>query len=264
MSIQLGLNPYLRNEEYHADRTFYSSSVLKTALRDIRLFYNKYIKMEHIEKTGEALTLGSYVHCRILEPEKVSEEFCEFDGLRRGKLWDEFLLKNPNKTILGNMTKKQGDNIVRSIQNHPNYAELFTGGDAEVTAAVNWTVPVKVRADYKIAETGRIVDIKTTSGSLTVEGVQSTIVRYDYDLSAALYVDAFSEIEGIEYDFYFVFASKDFDDCAVFKASKSMIANGRRKYTKAMDIIRKGLDSGKWIEGGIQEIDVPFYGIMGD
>jgi exodeoxyribonuclease VIII len=255
-----GLNDYVENNLYHGDRTHYSSSVLKMALRDIRTFHRKYVLHEVVEKKSDAMNLGSYVHALILEPHKVADEFVEYTGVRRGQAWEEFQATNQGKTILGNLLKTQGDAMAEAIRHNEVAFNLFNDGAAEVTAtAVLNDAPIKVRADYR-REDGKIPDIKTTSGSLTVESVQSTIVKYDYDLSAALYVDVFSKVMNMPHEFYFVFVSKDNPDCAVFKASPDMIANGRRKYTKAIKIINEGLKTGKWYETGIQEIDMPHYG----
>lgn len=255
-----GLNDYVDINLYHGDRTHYSSSVLKTALRDARTFYRKYVLHEVIDKKSDAMSLGSYVHALILEPHKVAEEFAEYEGVRRGQAWEAFQRENAGKIILGNLLKAQGDAMAEAIRRNEVAFDLFKDGAAEVTATATLNnLPIKVRADYRRNDC-KIPDIKTTSGSLTVEAVQSTITKYDYDLSAALYVDVFSRVYNMPHAFYFVFVSKDNPDCAVFKASEDMIANGRRKYTRAIKIINSGLETGKWFETGIQEIDMPHYG----
>jgi len=257
-----GFNEYVDNSVYHADRQFYSSSVLKCALRDVRTFYLKYIAGEDVEeKKGDSLTLGSYIHALILEPNKVDQQFTEYSGMKRGKAWDEFRSKNSGKTILGNLLKIQAQEIAKAVRSNQVAADLFSNGESEVTATAEFKVPVKVRADYLKRHVGQIVDLKTTSGALTLESIQSTLVKWDYDIAAALYVDVYSQLLNMDCAFYWVFATtRSPYDCAVFKASPALLENGRRKYTKAMDIIKAGLSSGHWFEDGITEIDMPYYG----
>lgn len=260
--LKIGFNDYIENNEYHADREYYSSSVLKCALRDVRTFYLKYIAKEIVEeKKGDSLTLGSYVHALILEPDKVDQQFADFSGIKRGKAWEEFSAKNGGKTVLGNLVKLQASEINKAIRSNKTAIELLTNGDPEVTAAANLQLPVKVRADYLKRNLGQIVDLKTTSGALTLESIQGTLVKWDYDIAAALYTDVFSQILDMDCTFYWVFATtRPPYDCAVYKASPSLLENGRRKYSKAIKIIQAGLETGYWYENGVTEIDMPYYG----
>ena len=53
-------------------------------------------------------------------------------------------------------------------------------------------MPIKVRADY--IKEGMIIDVKTSSDPVDKFSATKTNIRFDYDLSAALYVDAFKNI----------------------------------------------------------------------
>lgn len=259
-----GVNEYIPNAEYHGDSEYLSSSGLKLILRDIRSYYRKYVEGIHDPMGNQdALTFGTYIHALLLEPDKVEEEFITFDGVRRGKLWDEFKKLNADKHILGNLELLKGKSIEDAFKKNDIAFNLIKNGEAEKTLCTElFGVKVKVRADY--ITPGKVIDVKTTSGSLKPESISYTCHKYDYDLSAALYVDVFAKLTGMAHDFYFVFVSKDPVDIQVFKASKQMIDNGRRKYKKALRIIQKCRASGVYFSDDIQEIYLADYMLFAD
>ena len=75
-----GIYTDLSNDEYHANRTHVSSSVLKTAVSDPKKYYEKYIlKIDNTPKTLQAaFDFGTYVHTLILEPETVEKESVKY------------------------------------------------------------------------------------------------------------------------------------------------------------------------------------------
>ena len=74
-----------------------------------------------------------------------------------------------------------------------------------------------------------IIDVKTTSDPVDKFSAAKTIVRFDYDLSAALYVDAFKKYTGTKHDFIFAFLNKQNGDVGILKASEALLENGRKK-----------------------------------
>ena len=96
-----------------------------------------------------------------------------------------------------------------------------------------------------ISNFGFIMDLKSTTGNAKdIEKTIGKIDSYDYDLSAALYVDAFNVYlaeKGLPliHTFKWVFASKDFVNCKVYNSTPEMLAVGRAKYMKALrDIVK--------------------------
>ena len=121
---------------------------------------------------------------------------------------------------------------------------------------------IKVRADY--LKHKQIIDVKTTSDPIDKYNVGKTIARFDYDLSAALYTDAFSKYFGLEFDFYFVFLNKMSNEVEIYKASKKLLENGRQKYRKAIQLLKEAKKSGKYFEEGIQEVDIPAWAVFNE
>ena len=257
--LKLGLNE-CNNETYHGDRYFKSSSTLKLFLKDPREYHKRYVLGEEREDVYKsAYDFGSYVHSIILEPQNTDKEFAIFDGAtRRGKLYEEFKNANKGKTIITATQAQQAFDLLQLYNDHVDTTGLIQGGVAEQTLCVELEgMPIKVRADY-IRE-GLVIDLKTTSDPVDKFSAAKTIIRFDYDLSAALYVDAFKKHTGRDHDFIFVFLSKQNGDVGVLKASEALLENGRKKYKTAIKRLAKAEKTGIYFEEGIQIVDLPSW-----
>jgi len=206
-----------------------------------------------------AYDFGSYMHSLILEPDKTVLEFAVFEGAtRRGKAYQEFKSSNEGKTIITASQAQQALDLLHLYNEHLDTKGLIENGVAEHTLCVNLDgMPIKVRADY--IKEGMIIDLKTTSDPVDRFSAAKTIIRFDYDLSAALYVDAFKEYTGQDHDFIFAFLNKQSGDVGVLKASEDLLENGRRKYRSAIKNILHAESSGVFFKEGIQEVDLPAW-----
>lgn len=231
--LKLGINEEMSNEEYHGDKIFLSSSALKLILRDENEFYRKYILREK-DESKSFFDFGTYIHALILEPWTVEDEFAFFGGVRRfGKTYDEFCIKNAGKIVMTLGERKLADKIMESYKSNDLATSMVSNGVPEETyAAILEGMKVKARADY--IASNYILDVKTTSSSLTSSAIQSTIMKYDYDLSAALYLDVANAAGKNLEEFIFLFVNKKSCDILICKASPELIENGRRKYKAAI------------------------------
>ncbi len=94
---------------------------------------------------------------------------------------------------------------------------------------------VKVRADSLGEEF--VLDLKSTTGNARSESaMREKIKYYNYELSAAFYLDMFSleSTDGPITEFIWTFASKDCHNCKSYKASDRNILIGRKKYMGAI------------------------------
>jgi hypothetical protein len=266
---------YVSNEDYHADREFKSSSVLKTILKNPREYYYKYVLGEEESKPRNmaSMNLGSYVHGLILEPELIDEEFAVFSGkVKRGHAWDEFSKQNEGKIIITTSQKRTAEKIFSAFketslilgdkEEEIEVSSFYSGGKAEetVTAIIDG-MPIKVRFDYRKLESGKfasINDIKTTFENMKWSN-KSEIERickgYMYDLSAALYCDVVEKVTGVKHDFYFTFLSTSDFGVRHVKASEQFLEEGRRKYKEAIRLIKLGDETGVYYSNEIEEID---------
>jgi exodeoxyribonuclease VIII len=268
-----GFNEKCSNEEYHADREYKSSSALKMMLKDPRQFYKTYVLNEPQNFNSDALSIGSYIHTRILEPHLLEEEYAIYTGSRRsGDVWKKFKEEAGDKIIITASQKSLSDKMLDTFNeanvklgNHGNEKEVlissfFNGGEAEETlAGVLNGYKVKTRFDYRkeFDDFGSINDVKTTNialGSATLEDVEDICTYWGYDLSSALYVDLATEITGKPHDFYFVFLSKKDFQTRIFKASEGMLERGRAMYKEAIERLKEAEKTGIYFENKIQEL----------
>ena len=100
---------------------------------------------------------------------------------------------------------------------------------------------LKTRADGLCVEDGFILDLKSTQGNTKKDFEMSRkVADYQYDFSAALYLDVFTMASGKEIDkFYWIFASKDMGNSRTYLASQRNIMVGRAKWKKsALDLAK--------------------------
>lgn len=262
----------ISNEDYHAGRSHISSSGLKLLLRDERAFYKQYITNETAGPSGPALDIGSYLHCMILEPHLLDIEFAVYQGAqRRGAAYEVFKKEHEGKTIL---TKSQHSHVSGLVDNF-NKGKIIIGDDGnekEVMISSFFTkgkpeeslfgeldgVNVKVRFDYRKEwdDFASINDLKTTGDMAhTPLLVENVCRKWDYDLSAALYVDMASKYTNKPHDFYFTFISKADGGTYIYKASDQMLTEGRRKYKEAIVKLKLARETGIYYINKIKEIN---------
>jgi hypothetical protein len=110
------------------------------------------------------------------------------------------------------------------------------------------------RYDYINYEKKQIVDIKTTSSYINYNKLNEICFGYDYDLSAALYLDALEVDDIHNWEFIYVFLSKKDGKVGVYSSSLDFIENGRKKYKKAIQVYKQCLSTGHY---PFQQFTVP-------
>lgn len=247
----------LSNKEYHDNRSHVSSSVIKKAANDPQEYYRVYVLGEEPAPMNEsALLVGNYTHCALLEPHLLHNAFAVYNGTRRGNEYKAFkqVAEADGKTVLG---KSQYDlcqellngfatSKIQTGENTFIMADtLFQGGYAEESLFTELEdVKVKVRFDYRIDKGQHIIrDLKTTRDVVnTTEQVKKVIQGLDYDLSAALYLDALAKELKINADkiiYEWVFCSKADYRTNVYRASKETLEKGRIAYKKGLAQIKE-------------------------
>jgi hypothetical protein len=262
----MGLIYDMSSQEYHSKAGTYSSSQLKYLLEDPEIFYKKYVTKEIEREENPVFDVGTYFHTSILEPEKIKTECTVFEGIRRGKEWEKFKEDNKGKAIITKTELEQATNLTAAVKNSPIAMGRLERGSPEVSAfeelfisrgeifstcgmllgRYGWEdtklkpgkdqipLTLKVRADL-LAETF-ILDLKSTTGNTKNEfNMRASISKYQYDLSAALYLDIFTLATGkVISEFIWTFASKDVGNSKSYMATDENIQVGRAKYKKAL------------------------------
>lgn len=252
-TLKPGLND-CTNEEYHGDRTHYSSSALKLLLKDKEAFYRKYILNEKVkEEINHNFVFGSFVHALILEPHLVHEEFVMYNGSKNTAAFKEFEKANKGKSILTQTAWGNGEYLQQQVMSS-SHAHLVQGGIAEQTFCGKIKgVPIKVRSDYQ--KDDYILDVKTTSlgivdakGNPDLRNIEKACQNYGYALSASLYLDMFKKAEKSLKRFLFMFVNKQRGDVVIVEASKEFLEYGRQQYLEAIDIFKDAKKNDTWTD----------------
>lgn len=131
------LDVELTSDEYHSLGGTYSSSQLKTALKDMELFYRKYITKELEKETGSQFDIGTYFHTAVLEPHKLDEECAVYsDGKRIGAKWNEFQEKHKGKAIITSSELEKANGIIKAVQSSKIAMGVLNECNNEVSAFI--------------------------------------------------------------------------------------------------------------------------------
>lgn len=248
--MKKGIIEGLSNNDYHADRTHVSSTVLKTALTDPPKYKSVYIDGEEPPKTDQdKFIIGNYTHSLILEPELVDEEYAFYEGATRiGKKWQAFEAANKSKTIVTRSMKEMGDSLFKVFSTttfdfegkHLNGPQILVNSKKELSVFTDLKgLDVKVRYDSINIDEGVIFDIKTTEfPANTLDEVRSTIIFQNYQLSAALYKDVAEKTWGKPFEFYWVFLCKRDKRCNIWKMGPNTYEIGKYKYEDSIQLIK--------------------------
>lgn len=238
----------LSEETYHSPQCpGWNSSVLKDF---IRYSPKKAMYMRSEKKESDALTVGSALHCAVLQKDKFDDMFIVApEGMRRDPrtaAYKDFLFSAGNKKVLSQEEMRLVDSMAGTIGSNAAAQDLLKDGTYE--KAIFWKdsdtgLTLKCKPDA-ISADGLLVDIKTCqSANPYVFG--RACIDYGYDLSAAMYVDGLNA-NGISVStMYFICIEKSAPyEIAIYHFSDQDIELGRAKYKKAAGIISKCMESG--------------------
>lgn len=187
--------------------------------------------MGHSEST-DALTIGSLVHYKILEPEKFNGlHFVDVKGKTSKKFKDavEEYGKQNTYTIY---EKFQAEDVADVFLNNSKCVDMLHHTRQEVPAFGDiFGLPFRAKAD--ILGDGYIVDLKTTGKG--VEGFRYSANTWNYDMQMYIYCTLFD----IPYDcFTFVVVDKSSKGLGIFECSKDFYLRGKNKTEQAVQIYR--------------------------
>jgi hypothetical protein len=199
------------NNEYHADMSAVSASMLKKLDESPRVYESEYITKESPSEPTAAMEMGTALHVAVLEPESfdsqyvVCPSFCSDKRTKAYKEW-EALHGSDGRIVL---KQDEMDLIARCrlsiTRNQLAFRLLSAPGISE--KSIYWHdsetgIPCKFRCD-KIAGPF-VVDLKTTS-ECTERDFRRSVEKYRYHLQAAHYLaGAAAELGSEVKEFFFV------------------------------------------------------------
>lgn len=253
MSLINGVNLNVSNADYHADRNYLSSSVLKTIYKSLDQYYKEYVlgQKEPI-KNQDALIEGSLAHSMILEPHLVASEYNFYSGMRKAgadfESWKDNLA-NPNLPIVSAPQKHRVERLVEAYKQSKAATSLMKSIQVEHTVCTELNgVPVKARFDAVDIDRGIIMDVKTTGYAGDLDSFKTTCSQLMYPLSAALYCKVAEQVYGKPFKFYFIVLSKRDIDCHVYVTSDKTMNEGIRQVNEALVKYKKAKETNVWTE----------------
>lgn len=264
-----------------------SSSQLKDALKSPRTFYKKYVARTEEKEQRDAFDTGTAIHTKILEPEKFDADIAVYEGTRAGAKWLAFQEENKHKTIVVKSDMKKVDlalegyeksEIAKAIRNaegvevelscfitlHVGLNEIYLQSDEGwfVLGRYGWTPALsieqdlvsftaKTRADIINLVNGSIGDVKSTSSdAMDFDEVKRAISSFQYDMSAAYYLDIFNAQAILDWEaltppeyFEWIFVSTTTPTCGVYRSTPLLLEAGRAKWRRAVLKIADGFRS---------------------
>lgn len=207
-------------------------------------------------KETDALRVGRAFHCAVLEPGRFDIDLRLMPKINKrtneGKeKYANFMSDtNEHSIVIDSTEDEMIQGMKQSILNQ--CGEFFQGGFAERSGFFNSTAYntlLKIRPDYLKGNT--MYDIKSCQDAREF-AVTRDIRKYNYDLSAAFYLDIGNQIEAVALEnviehFIWVFVEKTAPfSVAVYEAHESLLQKGRDKYFKGLNNHKKAIETNDW------------------
>lgn len=211
-----------KDEHYYGELgdTYMSCSKVSTLINNPKAF---------LDPTEQTLPMfhGSYVHHRMLEPEKADAYDIIEASTRNTKVYKEALAGKDANFLLLLQEKIMLDDVCQAMKDNINFYDaiydpdnLFEVAKTKEIMGVAW----KAKAD--ILGTTICDDIKTTSD---ITGFMYTAKRYNYDVRAYIYREIF------DLPHRFLVVDKKTLMLGMFDCEESFYESGRIKVEQAME-----------------------------
>ncbi len=245
ISYNLPMQDYL-------DMPHESSTGLKTILLSAKDYlWNK----TKIRKETGAKTLGTAIHCAVLEPAEFEHRYAlmlEDKGPRNKgegyQSWKEMQLSNKGKICLGFEDSSKVIAIIDAARKHRGLQSILFSGHSEVTAwyQYNEKFGLKARTDW-LADEGILWDVKTTSDAMDDFSLMRTVRKYGYHFQAAHHTNVFSQYKAIK-GFGWIFISTGYPATHIItrRCPDDLLREGERDHMQALDILTDNLESLEW------------------
>jgi len=183
-------------------------------------------------ETTSALSMGSLVHYKILEPHKFNEQhFVDVKG-KTAKVFKEAVAKYGHRNTHTVWEKYQAEELADVFLNNSKCLDMLHHTRQEVPAIGEIQgIPFRAKAD--ILGDGYIVDLKTTGKG--VENFKYSSNKWNYDMQMYIYCTLFD----IPYDcFTFAVIDKPSKGLGIFECSRDFYLSGKFKTEQAIQIYR--------------------------
>lgn len=264
----------LSNADYHANKLYWSSTDLKYMYSNSPAHFKALYFGEKREpkKQTEAMTLGSLVHCLLLTPNELHNDFFYMPDINLrtndGKAQrDDLLIKNPGKSPYSTELMAQAIDMRDAAMANTEIQKRLQPGVCE--AAYFWTCPYsglnfKAKLDQSCREW--FCELKTTSDA-SPDNFSKHADYMDYDLSLYHYREGLRLIKDISVPAYFIVIEQEWPHVTVaYPVGDLYFETGHAKWLSAVDKLSEGIKKGFWpgyfpVDTDVPELQPPMWAI---
>lgn len=224
------------------------------------------------DKTNDAFTAGSLLHCMVLEPSEVSSRYrlkANRGNTKAGKEEAEKAARDGVQLVSQDMWETCSAMAAAALR-HPVMRSAHAAGDLRTEQSVYWTerggtVPCKARVDALVTLPNYglcAIDLKTTRDA-SLAAIEKSLYTYGYHRQAAWYLRGLRSAGMEVRAFLFLFVEKE----PPYLTVATNISEGAQEL--ALDEIRNCVDtfadcmaSGIWpgyTESPVIELDLPAW-----
>lgn len=267
----VGIYRDISNAEYHADKTSYSSSLIKKM--DVPAIAKYY--MDSPQEYKDEFRIGSAIHKYILENDDFHKEFltgidCRRSGAVNKAAWAQWFVEHgaadgwdivehkaaewypmfeqqSGKSMVTPAEIEEIRMMAESVYRSPNAKKILD--DSERESSIYWQdeetgLNLRIRPD---SMNDRFIgDIKSIA-SVDDYTIDSAYVNLGYDVQDAMYTDGAQRVTGIYRPFIFIFVQKTapyLSRCINMKEIHK--EEGWNKYRERVLRLAECLESGDW------------------
>ena len=234
------------NDAYHSHPEGISSTGLKAALRSPAHF-----KFQAEHESTRAKQMGTACHTALLEPDRYKAEYVLLRDIdvRTASEYKQAVKVHGSEIVLVRHEADKVAGMQEAVLSNPLMQSRLNGeGWRELSLFVrdpDTDVLIRVRYDLLLTDS-TIVDVKKTQDARP-DPFSRAIDNYGYDLSAALYVDAFEWATGEQAQFEFAAVEETMPHGhKLYRPCDTTLHEGRRKYQEALATFAECEASGVW------------------
>lgn len=235
------------NDVYHSHPEGISSSGLKLVERS-----PAHYRYQAARAPSRAMEIGTAVHTALLEPERFAADYVLLKGVkdRRASEYKAAVRVHGSERVLVANEADQVAGMQEAVLSNPAMSErLNAEGWRELSLFVRDPETgslVRVRYDL-LTVSGIAVDLKSCLDARPDE-FSKAIHNYAYDLSAALYTDAFQWATSVPLAaFEFAAVEREMPHGhKLYLPDETLLQEGRRRYREALNLFAECERSGDW------------------
>jgi hypothetical protein len=263
----------LTNEEYHANTSSVSNSMLCVMLEEGRRAYEAaYVNQDAVwSPPTREQEIGTVLHAMTLQPDTLDDvaavipaDALSAHGHRRGTAWEEYKAEHDGLILLTEPEYDEVFGMHRALMSNPVTGPLLRE-KGETEQSIFWQckttgIARKVRPDRHYP--GMCLDLKT-SRDISPRGFGKAAAKYFYHCQRASYVSGLEELTGVRPEFLLLAVQRTPPyTCCAYNLDEQAIGVGELLTMQALQQIAACRESGDWSEPGehgILELPLPRY-----